>query len=232
MCICFSPTLLFSSKVFDSRIGFSVISKSMVLAERTGTREYSPPYFNENGSYTELGARMEISKHIILVPNHESNLSLIAKAKNMKVVPNFPEQPQGTIFLCNPEIDVHEEPARHGNNSEAEYRIDWFRYKADDGRENIIWLSRIPPKKGTSKPPHAHGLGVNGEGIFEHYLKIAGTAYIDEGGSARPMGEYEVVPPGTEHYIESGEEGAAFFILIENVEGIPNGQIHLYEGAT
>ena len=196
----------------------------MVIAERTGTREYSPPYFNENGSYTELGARMEISKHIILVPNRESSLSLIAKAKNMKVVPNFPEQPQGTIFLCNPEIEVHEKPARHGNNSEAEYRIDWFRYKAGDGRENILWLSRIPPRKGTSKPPHAHG-----EGIFEHYLKIVGTACIDDGGGGRLMGKYEVVPTGTEHYIESGEEGAVFFILIENVEGIRDDQIHLYE---
>ena len=43
------------------------------------------------------------------------------------------------------------------------------------------------------------------------------------------MGEYEVVPPGTEHYIEAGEEGVAFFILIENVRDIPDHQIHLYE---
>lgn len=229
MHIYFSPTLLFSNKVFDSRIGFSVISKSMVLAERTGTREYSPPYFNENGSYTELGARMEISKNVIRVPNHPNSLELMAEARGMNIVPRFPEMPNGIAFLCIPNVKTYEEPARHNNNSSAEYVIDWHRYKSDDGRENILWLSRIPPKKGTSKPPHAHGVGVNGEGIFEHYLKIAGTAYIDEGGSARPMGKYEVVPPGMEHYIESGEEGAAFFILIENVEGIPDHQIHLYE---
>jgi len=200
----------------------------MAIAERIKAREAPPAYFNEDGSYTEFGVKMEISKHVIHVPNHENSLGLMAQAKKMNIVPRFPEMPNGIAFLCTPNVETREEPAKHNNNSSAEYVIDWYRYKSDDGRENILWLSRIPPKKGTSKPPHAHGAGINSKGIFEHYLKIAGTAYIDEGGRGRLMGEYEVVPPGTEHYIESGEEGAAFFILIENVEGIKNEDIHQF----
>lgn len=198
----------------------------MTLAERIEAKEYSLPYFNEDGSYTRLGAEMEISKHIIRVPNHEHSLNLMAEQKRMKIVPRFPEMPLGIAFLSRPEIKTYEEPARHNNNSGAEYVVDWYRYKADDGRENIIWFSRIPPNKGTSKPPHTHGINPNnGRGAFEHYLKISGVAYMGEGEERRLMDEYEIVPPNTQHYIET-DEGAVFFILIENVEGIADEDIH------
>ena len=199
----------------------------MASAECIELRGTPLPYFNKDGSYARFGVQMEISKNVIRVPNHPS-LELMAEARGMNIVPRFPEIPSGISFLCRPDIKTHAEPAKHNNNSSAEYVIDWHRYKSDDGRENILWLSRIPPNKGTSRPPHAHGVGVNGKGVFEQYLKIAGTVYIGEGDGRRLMGEYEVVPPGTEHYIEAGEEGAAFFILIENVEGIKNEDIHQF----
>ena len=202
----------------------------MALAERIETRESPIPYFNEDGSYTRFGVQMEISKHIIRVPNNERSLGLIAKAKNMKIVPRFEEMAHGIAFLCMPNIKTYEDPARHGNNSGAEYGIDWFRYKADDGRENIIWFQRIPPKKGTSKPPHTHGINpINKKGVYEHYVKEAGIAYMGEGADRKLMADYEIVPPNTEHYIETEEnDGAVFFILIENVEGIENSDIHQF----
>jgi len=185
-------------------------------------------HFNEDSSYTQIGASLEISKHIIQVPNHANSLVAIAAAKNMNIVPRFPEMAPGIAFLSSQNIRIHEKPAKHGNDSHAEYVVDWYRYKSDDGRENIIWFSRIPPKRGTSKPAHTHGIGLNGKGIYEHYIKVAGVAYIGEGENRRLMEKYEVVPPNTEHYVEAGEEGAIFFILIENVEGIEDQDIHQY----
>lgn len=199
----------------------------MVLTERSERKPLGPDYFNVDGSYTQHGVLMEISKHIIRVPNHEHSLNLMAEQKRMRIVPRFPEMPLGIAFLSRPEIKTYEEPARHNNNSGAEYVVDWYRYKADDGRENIIWFSRIPPKKGTSKPPHTHGLNPNnGRGAFEHYLRVSGVTYMGEGEGGREMAEYEIVPPNTQHYIETGEEGAVFFILLENVEGIADEDIH------
>jgi len=183
-------------------------------------------------TYSEFGVSMEISKHIIRVPNHKNSLALMAKAKDMKIVPRFPEMPDGIAFLCLPEVEPRDEPAIHNNNSHAEYTIDWYRYTADDGRENIIWFSRIPPKKGTSKPAHIHGTNpINKKGVYEHYIKVVGNAYIGEGVDRRLMNKYEIVPPNTEHYIES-DEGANFFILIENVEGIKNEDIHEFPTTT
>lgn len=194
-------------------------------------RDLRPPYFNPDGSYTRHGVEIEISKHIIWVPNHPESLVRIAQAKGMNIVPRVPEMPHGIAFLCKPNIETHVEGAKHNNNSEAEYIIDWYRYKADDGRENIIWLSRIPPGKGTSKPPHVHTINpLNNRAIVEHYLKVSGVAFIGEGKNRRLMNEYEVVPPNTEHYIETPEgEGAVFFILIEGVEGIDNKDIHQFK---
>ena len=89
----------------------------MALTERISPREsLTPPYFNEDGSYTRLGVQMEISKHIIRVPNHPS-VNLIAEARGMKIVPRFPEMPQGIALLSNPNVKTHEKPARHGQTN-------------------------------------------------------------------------------------------------------------------
>lgn len=217
---------------------FAVTFIFMALAEYSGARpHFEIPRYNKDGSYTQLGAWLEISRHVILIPKHSDDVQeKMASAKGMQIIPRPDGLQAGIALLSYPNVPIENPRRNHvkkvkdeGEPSDLEYFIDWFRYIADDGKENIIFAARVPQKGKTSRPPHTHGWNINEKPVYEHYFKLsAGDAYIGEEENKRLMKNYEAVPPNTNHYIEAGDEGVVLFMLLENVEGIPDDQIHIH----
>jgi len=197
----------------------------MASLELGQSRTFLETICNEaDGSYTKLGAWLEISKHVIEVPFHSrENLANMAKLKDRNVVSGLLREGQPTALLSSKHIENHDPLIKHSNGSGAGYALDNYRYVADDGKENIIYASNVP--EGEPTTVHIHEMGKNGKGVVEHIFILRGSGTI--GNSKRPMNEYEKVMPYTEHGIVGGPDGVDLLILTENVAGIPDDKIHV-----
>lgn len=180
----------------------------------------------DNGAYTKLGATLEISKHIIQVPYHsDENLENMANLKKRNIVTSILEPGRAIALLSSENIEVHEPLKPHNNGSNAEYAIDHYRYFAEDGNENILYVSRLRASGQTSK--HIHELGINGNGIYEHIFILNGAGTIGGETDRRQMNPYELVTPFSDHVIIAEKNGLDLVILTQNVAGIPDDKIHI-----
>ena len=184
----------------------------------------------DNGAYTKLGVTLEISKHIIQVPYHsDENLKKLAELKKRNIVTSLLKPGIAVALLSSEDIEIHDPLRPHNNGSSAEYAIDHHRYFAADGKENILYVSRIKPNGSTSK--HLHEIGTNGNGVFEHIFILDGEGTIGGENDRRPMEPYELVSPFSDHVIIAGQEGLSLVILTENVAGIPDDKIHIHKAS-
>ena len=186
--------------------------------------------YDADGSYTQEFAHRMLDERVYQV---SGNAEMIAKARGWKTAARLPGQPESMTIIHREDVDVKDESINHPN-SDARYIIDYFRFKAPDGKECMMFLWGMEAGQETSKRPHVHSTGIDGNGIYEHHFVIAGSIEVnghilstnrDNDGVTH---NYHKALPGQTHAAKAGEKGAVVAIILENVEGIPNNKIHEY----
>lgn len=180
----------------------------------------------EDGSYTFEYAKRLLDSQIELVPRQ--SVINVAAERGRRIIPRLPSLPDWASIIARHDVDVKSELIGH-ENSDAKYAIDYYRFSTPDGKECMMYLWGMGPEQQTSKVPHIHGVGLDGNGIFEHHFILTGMAEINGEliTSYRGRPNYHKARPGETHAARTNRfEGAVMAVLLENIAGIPDGEIH------